>query len=217
MASAAGDQALPARLHGVLPMAGDIPSLLCRSPSESAHVGAVRGSRTGRPGVARSRAIQGRGLADDPGPQHWGRPADQPPQRTLRSLRSCRSSEGQIAEIESAVFGAVAGIVARLRLVTPALWGDAAVEPFSESLAATYSREDVLHVLAELCGDEAEANSILDAASDTADANALRRRLGVALADFNASPCALLPIRCTGGQRRRASRGVRPSPATAPS
>jgi len=77
--------------------------------------------------------------------------------------------------------------------VAPSLWGEPGLEPFSETLAANYSRDNILNVLTELCGGEVEANAILDAASGTFDANDLRRRLGVGLADFNESLARYFP------------------------
>ena len=192
VASAAGDQALPPRLQGVLPMAGEIPTLLAedhQSPPTWEQFEVLTQAVLELLGQERFKAevsLTIRDLSTGVG-QAISRPS------SAEIAEVLQVAEGQIAEVESAVYGAVAGIITRLRLVTPALWGDVAVELFSESLAATYSREDIRHVLAELCGGEAEADSILDAASDTADANALRRRLGVALTDYNASLSGYFP------------------------
>jgi len=192
IASAGGDQALPARLHGVLPMTGDIPSLLAeahQNPPTWEQFEVLAQALLELLGQERFKAevsLTIRDLSTEP-----DQPISRPTNAELAEV--LRAPEEQITELESAVFGAVAGIVARLRHVTPVFWGDAALEPFSESLTAAYSRDDVRQVLAELCGDEAEANAILAAASDTWDANSLRLRLGVKLADFNAALARYFP------------------------
>jgi hypothetical protein len=184
VASAAGDQVLPGRLHGVLPMAGDIPTLLAegyQSPPTWGQFEVLAQGVLELLGQERFKAEASLTIRDlSTGPDQ---PISRPTNAEIAAV--LQVSEVQIAEIESAVFGAVGDIVARLRHVTPALWGDAALEPFSEALAASYSRDDILAVLTELCGVETKANAILEAASDTADADALRRRLGVTLASFN--------------------------------
>lgn len=192
IASAGGDQPLPARLRGVLPMAGDVPTLLAEAtdtPPTWEQLELLTQSVLELLGQERFKAEVSLTIRDlSTGSDHAvSRPTN------VEIAEVLQVSEGQIGEVESAVFGAVAGIVARLRIVTPALWGEEAVELFNETLAATYSRDDILHVLSHLAGDEKEANSVLAAAADTSDGNALRRRLGVALSDFNASLARYFP------------------------
>lgn len=184
IATANGDQPLPARLNGVLPMAGDIPTLLTEShktPPTWEQLEALTQAVLELLGHERFKAEVSLTIRDlSTGADHTVTRPD-----NAEVAASLRVSEGQITELESTAFGTVRGIVARLQLVAPAIWGEAAVERLSESISATYSRDDLLHVLTELCGDEDHAAAVLETATDAANADDLRRRLGVSLADFN--------------------------------
>lgn len=180
-----GDQALPARLHGVLPMPGDAPTLLTEGhaspPTWTQFEYLVRGTlellKQDRFTTEISLAIRELRTGAH---QQISRPS------TSEIAEALQVAEAQIDEVQALVYGATAGVISRIAEVVPCLWGDASLEVITDPSMVTISHDELLHVISELCGDEAIAHEIIKAATDSADSNSLRRKLHIPLKEFNA-------------------------------
>ena len=192
IASHTGSEPLPARLRGVLPLEGAVPTMLVASPGSATSWGEfeiLMQAALELLGYQRFKAEVTLTIRD------LSTGADQIITRpsVTELAHVLEASRAQIIEVETVVFGVVSGIIDRLRLVGPALWGERALYALSEERTARYSRDDVLHALAELCGNDDEANRVLDAATDAPSADELRRQLGVSIIDYNQALATYFP------------------------
>ena len=186
IATGAGQQSLPARLHAVLPMPGEVPALLSErlsSPPTWSQLefllrGVLELLNQERFSTEISLAI--RKLADAP-----DSPISCP--STAEFADALQVTEGEIDDVTRALSADVSLVLSRLLAVAPCLWGDASIGILSEISLSGFSREALLGALAALCAGEERAREIFDAAAAATSADALRRTLNVSIEDFNAA------------------------------
>jgi hypothetical protein len=182
--TAGGEQTLPPRLCGVLPLPGDQPTLLIESddgPLTWKRIEPVASAALELMGQTRftsELALTLGKLAAEP-----DLPAEAPDTADLADVLGVEPV--RVAEIESRVYGAVSVTLTRLLPAAVCLWGDHALDTLSFDGATSW--DVVLAALTQLTlGDSSEAERVLRCASEAADANAVRLALSVPLPDFNA-------------------------------
>ena len=193
IATHGGDHRLPARLHGVLPIPGTTPTLLSEGiqnpPTWTQLDHLIRGALEL---LGQERFSTEISLAIHELRTHPDHPASRPLNGEIADV--LQVGETQINEVEHVVFGAVDGIIGRLTLIAPCVWPAVTPDEFAASLAEVRSRDELVHSLAARCdADEAKAKMILEAASDCADADSLRRRLNIPVLEFNESLSKYFP------------------------
>jgi hypothetical protein len=184
--SGAGHQPLPARLHGVLPMYGEIPALLTEGlaspPTWSQFEYLLRGvlEILDQERFSTEISLASRKLADA---------ADSPVTcpSTAELADALQVTKGEIDDVAHALAADVSLILSRLSVVGPCLWGDTSIEVLASIGLSGSSRDDLLEALTKLCADGQRAREILDAAAAASSADALRRALNVSIEDFNVS------------------------------
>jgi hypothetical protein len=180
-----GDQALPARLHGVLPMTGDMPALLAEglvSPPTWAQLEyLLRGvlELLGQERFTTEISLAVRKLAPDA-----ERSISCPSITELAEV--LQVTEAEISDVAMALSADVSAVLSRLSVVGPCLWGEASIDALGETSMMGTSREALLEILTGLCGSELRSREIYDAAAVASSADTLRRSLKISLEDFNA-------------------------------
>lgn len=184
IATAGGEQTLPPRLRGVLPMAGDEPTLLIEADDAPLTWGRLEPVASaalelmGQTRFTAELALTLGKLAADP-----DLPAEAPDAADVADVLGVEPV--RIAEIESRVYGAVSMALTRLLPAAVCLWGEQALDALS--FGSVPSREEVLAALTRLTTeDSSEAARVLRCASEAPDANAVRLALSIPLPDFNA-------------------------------
>ena len=181
-----GHQPLPSRLHGVLPMPGEVPALLSEGlaspPTWSQLEFLLRGvlEILNQERFSTEISLVIRKLADAPND-----PISCP--SVVELADALQVTETEVDDVACAVAADSSLILSRLSAVAPCLWGDTSIEVLSENSLSGFSREALLGTLAALCANEERAREIFDAASAAPSADALRRALDISIEDFNAS------------------------------
>lgn len=189
-----GDQAMPVRLHGVLPMLGEIPTVLAEGlekPPTWAQLeyllrGALELLNLERFTTEVSLAVQKLALGS-------GRSISSPSVTELAEV--LQVTEDEIGDVALALSADSTGALSRLVVVAPCLWGDEALNALGEASLAGVSREGLLDALIDLSGSEARAREIIEAAAASSSVDALRRKLGITIGEFNACLARYFPSR----------------------
>ncbi|MGW5191740.1 sacsin N-terminal ATP-binding-like domain-containing protein [Kribbella sp. NPDC004138] len=183
IATAGGEQPLPPRLRGVLPVPGDQPTLLIEAgdaPLSWGRLDPVASAALELMGQTRftaELALTLEKLATD-----TDSPAEAPDAADVADVLGVELV--RVAEIERRIYGAVSVALTRLLPAAVCLWGEQALDTLSFGTAS--SREEVLAALTRLTSeDSSEAARLLHCASEAADANAVRLALSIPLHDFN--------------------------------
>lgn len=180
------DQQLPERLHGVLPMPGDIPTVLVQGQHEPPTWKQLEYLQQGVLELLKLERFTAeirltvRDLATDP-----DLPAERPTDAEIADTLGV--AESQIAEIDSAIFGALSGVISRIRFVAACVFGEERATALDDLLSAVTTRDELVEALHGVSPDSAEAGSVLKIASSTATADQTRRMLGVPLAAYNSN------------------------------
>jgi hypothetical protein len=182
--TSAGDQELPVRLHGVLPIDGEFPTLLAEGmstpPSWAQFEYLLRGTLEllDQERFTTEVSLVVRKLAAY-STQAVSRPS------TAEIAEVLQVTEGQINDLASAVSADVSAVVSRLSVLAPCLWEDDDLDAIASLSDGEPSRELVLAALISLTRDQERANRILELAEAAVDANDLRRKLDISVSDFN--------------------------------
>lgn len=181
--TAAGEQALPARLRGVLALPGSNPTLLVermQEPLTWAQLATV--AEAALELIGQSRCIADLALTisrmtDDP-----GKAIHEPEAAEIADIID--QPLVRVLETEGRVYGSVAGLVLRILPTAVQLWGAEAIERLDHGAITT--RDEVQTVLTDLAaGDAALVSRLLEHGGRSLDGNAVRRAMGVSLAEYN--------------------------------
>ncbi|MDP9984844.1 hypothetical protein J2W14_004271 [Pseudarthrobacter oxydans] len=185
IATAAGQQGLPQRLRGVLPMPGAAPTLLAEGVSSpltwpnlevlaEAALELMGQSRFSAELSLNLRKLAGDATATSSSPE-YSEIAD----ALGAPIRS-------VVETQAMVAGSVAGLVERLSHVAPCLWDVATASTIRPDNPDLLTMDGVrTSVTAAYAGDSDAAGKLLQAADDSATSDELRLRLGIGLPEFN--------------------------------
>lgn len=181
--TAAGEQALPARLRGVLTVPGSNPTLLVermQEPFTWAELATVAEAALELIGQSRyiaDLALTISRMRDDP-----AKPIHEPEAAEIADIID--QPLVRVLETEGRVYGSVAGLVHRILPTAVQLWGSDAIERLDHGAVTT--RDEVQTVLTDLAaGDAAPVVRLLEHGGRSLDGNTVRRAMEVSLAEYN--------------------------------
>ncbi|MGC4938525.1 protein NO VEIN domain-containing protein [Kribbella sp. DT2] len=178
-----GTEALPRRLRGVLPLPGEQPTLLVEklgTPLTWDQLGTVTEAALELVDQKRFTAE----LSLSIGRLAPAGNADVDPPETADIAEALGIQAVHVEETRTRVYGAAAGLVARVRPAAVCLFGDVALDALDDDVVQT--REDLNDGLTRLfAGDAARAGELVEAATHARDADALRRELSIPLSQYN--------------------------------
>ncbi len=182
VATANTKEPLPARLHGVLPLAGIPATLLVQQMTtpltweQLEKVAEAALELLGQTRFIAELSLNLSKIASEPGATIF-----RPDIAEIAEILGV--PEHLVTETEGLVYGSTAGVLARLQPAAVAMWGPDALEHLQPETVTT--RDALASALEALCSTHAAADDLMAKSVDCASADALRRQLGIDVATFN--------------------------------
>lgn len=182
VATANTQEPLPARLHGVLPLAGTPATLLVQQLAtpltweQLEKVAEAALELLGQTRFTAELSLNLSKIASGPGATIF-----RPDIAEIAEILGV--PEHLVSETEGLVYGSTAGVLTRLQPIAVAMWGPDALAELHPEIVTT--RDALASALEGLCSSHAAAYDLMAKAVDCASADALRRQLGIDLVTFN--------------------------------